>query len=130
MPLPGAAGPGAPVTQAPPKTYTPLTEQVHETLINTPGFYGIALALDEAEQFPGWIDLSQPYTVDVMGTQVQLPDVTGTVRSAGASVADNFTPAAIRGGLVLLGVLLFVMLFAKAISGPVMKILPEVLEAA
>jgi N-acetyl-anhydromuramyl-L-alanine amidase AmpD len=124
--LPGAAGA---ITQTPPKTYVPLTEQVHETLIATPGFYGIALSLDEAEQFPGWVDLTQPYSVDILGSQVQLPDVTGTVRSAGASMFDNFTPAAIRGGLVLVGVLLFMMLFAKAISGTVEKILPEALEA-
>jgi hypothetical protein len=53
------------VTFGPPKTYTPLLDQVHNTLIETPGFYGIALALDEAEQFPGFIDLTQSEQVDI-----------------------------------------------------------------
>ena len=121
---------GAIPTQAPPKTYVPMLEQVHETLVATPGFYGIALALDEAEQFPGWVDLTQPTTIDVLGSQVQLPDVTGTVRSAGATISDNFLPFAIRSGLALLGTILFVMLLAKAVSGPVMQALPYLMEAA
>lgn len=129
---------GAP-TFGPPKVYTPLTSQVHETLINTPGFYGIALALDEAEQFPGWIDLTQPEQVDipldVLGVQVSdvkfpIPDVTGGVRSIGATISDNFTPFAIRSGLVLLGAILLLMLLAKAVAGPVESALPYILEAA
>jgi murein DD-endopeptidase MepM/ murein hydrolase activator NlpD len=122
----------------PTKSYVPLTEQIHETLIDTPGFYGIALALDEAEQFPGFIDLTQSEVVDLSFSefgiqladmQLPVPDVSGGVRSIGATITDNFTPAAIRGGLVLLGVFMFVMLFAKAISGPVSEILPEAMEA-
>lgn len=103
---------------------------MHETLVATPGFYGIALSLDEAEQFPGWVDLTQPTTVDVLGSQVQLPDVTGTVRSVGASISDNFMPFMLRSGLALLGSILLLMLIAKAVSGPVMSALPALMEAA
>lgn len=113
-------------------TYTPLLEQVHETLINTPGFYGIALALDEAEQFPGWIDLTtkQP-DVTILGqdTGVALPDVNGELRSIGATITDNFLPFAIRGGMTLAGLTLMFLLFAKLVEGPVKTIAPLVIGA-
>lgn len=97
-------------------TYMTLLEQVHETLVNIPGFYGMALAIDESEQFPGWIDLSdssKPY------------DVTGWLRSAGASVTDNFVPFLIRGSLVSLGIIIIVLLIARIlsdVSGPITSI--------
>jgi hypothetical protein len=135
---PGTIGTGI-TTFGPPKTYTPLTEQVHETLINTPGFYGIALALDEAEKFPGFIDLTQSEQVDIpIGAfgleagdiKLPVPDVAGGVRSVGATITDNFVPFAIRSGLVLFGTFMFILLFAKAISGPAMEALPYLMEAA
>lgn len=126
-------------TFGPPKTYIPLTEQIHETLINTPGFYGIALSLDEAEKFPGFIDLTQSEQVDIpigaFGLEagditLPVPDVAGGARSIGATITDNFVPFAIRSGLVLVGTFIFIMLMAKAISGPVMEALPYLMEAA
>ena len=88
-------------------TYTSVTKQVHTALISNPGFYGVALAVDESEQFPGYIDLSNG----------SWTDVTGLMRSIGASISDNFTPFIIRGGLVLFGAILFILLFMKAIEG-------------
>ena len=101
--LPGAAGPYVPLT------YTTLTSQVHNTLVNTPGFYGIALAIDEAEQFPGWVNLTEQ-------TSTGLPDFVGLARSIGATVSDNFTPFIIRAGLVTLGLGLELLLILKPIQ--------------
>lgn len=82
----------------------PILQQVHQTLTSHPGFYGMALALDEVEQFPGWQNLaSGPF------------DVIGIIRSIGASVADNFLPAAIRGSLIGLGLLIVVLLLIKVV---------------
>jgi hypothetical protein len=110
----GGLGAGGPVALL---TYTTLTSMVHETLINTPGFYGIALALDEAEQFPGWVNLAQQEPdISILGqdTGFSPPDVVGTVRSIGATISDNFLPFVIRSGLVFLGMALLVALIAKA----------------
>lgn len=81
-----------------------VLQQVHQTLVDHPGFYGVALALDEAEQFPGYQNLaSGPF------------DVIGIVRSIGASVGDNFLPFWIRGTLVSLGLTIIFLLLAKVV---------------
>lgn len=95
-------------------TYTPLLSQVHETLINTPGFYGIALALDEAEQLPGYINLAN--NPNAFG----VPDVPGLIRSIGATFTDNAVPVLFRSGTFLLGFLLLVGLVIKA-GGPLLE---------
>lgn len=97
-------------------SYMTLLEQVHETLVNIPGFYGMALAIDEAEQFPGWIDLTD---------SSKTWDITGYMRSFGASVTDNFVPFMIRSSLVILGSTIILLLIARALSdvaGPVLSI--------
>jgi hypothetical protein len=136
LPVPGGGGsggtvPGSPVSYnpvslfagllsasplGPVPTYTDLLQQVHSTLIAMPGFYGMALAIDEAEQFPGWIDLTQPQTLDLAGvnTGISLPDIGGEIRSIGATVTDNFMPLMIRSGLVLMGSILLMSLVLKA----------------
>jgi surface antigen len=110
-------------------TFTMITQQIHQTLINMPGFYGIALALDEAEQFPGWIDLTRPQMLDVAGvnTGITLPDIPGEIRSIGATIADNALPLLMRDGLILMGGILLMSLVLKASEpaiGAAMKVLP------
>lgn len=105
--------------------YTPLLDQVHNTLVNVKGFYGIALAIDEAEQFPGWIDLTQQQPdVQILGqdTGFAPPDIVGLSRSIGATMTDNFTPLTIRAGLVVLGFILMVLLLAKILTPAVKSI--------
>ncbi len=87
-------------------TYTPLLEQVHEVLVNTPGFYGMAEAIDLAEQFPGWVDLTD---------HSNQWDVIGWIRSLGASISDNFVPFAIRFTLAALGTFILLMLITKIV---------------
>jgi surface antigen len=100
--------------------YLTLLDQVHETLVNVPGFYGISLAIDEAEQFPGWIDLTD---------KSKTWDITGWLRSIGASITDNFIPFVIRGSLVSLGIIIIILLIARALSDismPILNIAKEV----
>lgn len=92
-------------------TYVPLLTQVHNTLTNVPGFYGLALAIDEAEQFPGWIDLTDPYK-QIAGVPV---DVVGTIRSIGATAADNFVPLVVRGDCIMLGFAILFLLVVKIV---------------
>lgn len=92
-----------------PATFVSLLDQVHQTLIETPGFYGIALAIDEAEQFPGFINLTDPSS-NVFGVNY---DVVGYIRSVGATVSDNLVPVVIRGDLILLGMVIIILLVAK-----------------
>lgn len=79
-----------------------MLAQVHNTLISHDGFLGIALAVDEAEQFAGWVNLATGPT-----------DVIGICRSIGASVAENVPPVFIRGTLMLVGMLIFTLLVVK-----------------
>lgn len=89
-----------------PNAFNTALDQVHETLTGHTGFYGIALALDEAEQFPGYVNLAtSPF------------DVSGFIRSIGASVTDNTLAFAIRSGLVFFGVLIVALLIAKLALG-------------
>jgi hypothetical protein len=137
----GIGGASGPIPEA---TYTPLSSQVHQTLINTPGFYGIALAVDEAEQFPGWVDLTTPTSITLPGintpdipvigsqtivpsTSIGVPDVAGIARSIGATISDNFVPFAIRSGLVALGLVLLLMLIVKIVEPIAKDIIPLVL---
>lgn len=96
--------------QAP--TYTPLTQQIHDTLVHIPGFYGIALTLDEAEQFPGWINLVNP-------SESPLPDFAGIARSIGATITDNTIPFVIRSGVAFMGFTLLLLLLVKPVMSGV-----------
>lgn len=119
-----------------PGTYVPLLNQVHSTLVNAPGFYGIALALDEAEQFPGWVDLTTPQSISLPGVDtgtpvgtigggsIAVPDINGIVRSIGATITDNFVPFAIRSGITLLGALILLAILWRMVEGPVQSIAP------
>lgn len=87
--------------------------QVHTTLIDNAGFLAIALAVDEAEQFTGYVNLTtSPY------------DISGIIRSVGVTVGDNMPPVLIRGGLIGLGTILLVALIVKMAMGPVATLAP------
>jgi surface antigen len=84
--------------------YDGILDQVHATLTSNDGFYGMALALDQAEQLPGWINLANgPF------------DIPGVIRSVGATVLDNATPVGIRSALIVLGMFILFMLVTKIV---------------
>lgn len=93
------------------QTYTPIMQQVHNTLISHPGFYGIALAVDEAEQFPGWIDLTDH------NAPGPLPDFVGLARSIGATVTDNYLAFSIRVWVTSIGLFIILCLIMKPVLG-------------
>lgn len=90
-------------------TYVPLLEQVHEILVNVPGFDGMALAIHKAEEFQGWVNLVDP-SVQAFGVNF---DVVGWIRSLGATCTDNFTPFLIRSMLISLGLFILFLLVLK-----------------
>jgi hypothetical protein len=106
------------------QTYTTLLTQVHATLVSNPGFLGIAKTLDEAEQFPGFINLTDDYHAGPF----TMPDPVGIVRSIGATVTDNFVPFIFRSGVVCAGLLLLGLLAYKAVidSGAGQLVAPAV----
>jgi hypothetical protein len=79
--------------------------QVHTTLVSNPGFSGIAQSVDEIEQFPGWIDLTNGSGLDIVGM----------ARSIGATITDNFIPFIVRAVIVNIGFLLLILLLYKAV---------------
>ena len=129
-----------------PALYIPLLTQVHDTLVSHPGLYGVCLAIDEAEEFPGYIDLSinstgltptqtsvgiplLPGVTIPTGITVPVYDVVGIARSIGATITDNAMPAAIRGTLILAGCLLIFSLVAKASAPALQSIAPMLMGA-
>jgi hypothetical protein len=94
------------------QTYTSVLAQTHAELVASGGFKGIADAIDTAEQFPGWIDLSSSFNAGPF----QLPDPAGFVRSIGATITDNFVPFIIRSGIISLGLFLLVLLLIKVVE--------------
>ncbi len=90
-----------------------VLDQIHQTLVDNTGFLGIALAIDEAEQFTGYVNLA-----------TSAYDVAGIIRSVGVTVGDNMPPVLIRGGLIALGTLLLVALIVKMAMGPVTTFAP------
>ena len=90
-----------------------IFDQLHQTLIDNPGFYGIAQTIDEAEQFTGFVNVSTGLT-----------DVVGIIRSVGLTITDNTPPVLIRGSLLVFGFILLIALIIKAAQGPVEAIAP------
>lgn len=116
----GQGSSSAPQSPASMGKYIPIISQVHETLVTVPGFYGIAIAIDKAEQFPGWIDLTDTSKVW---------DVTGWLRSAGASVTDNFAPFCIRAGMMTIGTIIIILLITRFIFDVGDKAIPIIKSA-
>lgn len=128
-------------------TYITLLQQVHQTLISHPGLYGLCLAIDEAEEFPGYIDLTVngagtaptstainiptilPGVTIPTGLTVPVYDVVGIARSIGATVTDNMLPLAIRGDLVMFGLIIVIALMVKLLA-PVIEQVAKVAEMA
>ena len=107
---------GQPVQQAG-FSYNQLSEQVHNTLVQYQGFYGICLALDEAEQFPGLFTQS-------LGPQDNILQPWNLLKDSGeaivGTIVNNAMPLVIRGGLILFGYMLIFMLMWQFIK-PVAK---------
>lgn len=94
----------------------PLPVQVHNLLVQNPGFSGIVQAIDKAEQFPGLYNGFQnaSWSLDIgsdIGNAVQ-----DTVSTVWWSVADNILPLAVRSMIIVIGVLLVVALCWRAVS--------------
>ena len=92
---PTQAGPVDPTSA----TFTNLSASVHDTLNTIPGFYGICVALDEAEQFPG--------IVNVATSNLDIP---GIVRSILLTAMDNMLPLVVRAGIAFLGLFMLIAL--------------------
>jgi murein DD-endopeptidase MepM/ murein hydrolase activator NlpD len=79
-----------------------LADQVHQLLIEFPGFVGVAVALDQAEQFPGvkwYVNSSDPNPLNQVGD---------SIRSVLDTIVSNTLPLMLRSLFVAIGLLLLV----------------------
>lgn len=114
-------------------TPTPLSIYVNEALSKFPGFEGIAIALDLAEEFPGiiWYNVNSSTRVPQVPSWVPGAGAINTVDNAvfdaqdyiGAgirsildTIGSNTPPLLFRGMLVITGLLLVGGLVANAVS--------------
>jgi hypothetical protein len=94
----------------------PLPVQVHNLLVQNPGFSGIVQAIDKAEQFPGVYNgfSNTSWSLDVgsdIGNAIQ-----DTVSTVWWTLADNLLPLVVRTMIIAVGVLLVVALCWRAVS--------------
>lgn len=105
-------------------SYDKLATDVHATLVQNPSFYGMALALDKAEQFPG---VYNAYSlIDIINP---LSAASDTFQSVMGTVIGNTLPFLIRMIIILTGFLLLLMLLWQ-LSKPAVEILPQLLSLA
>jgi len=93
--------------------YSELSNNVHNTLVQYQGFYGICLALDEAEQFPGLYTQSFGPQDNILQPWNMLKDTGEAV--VGTMVA-NAMPFIIRGSMIAFGYMLIFMLLWQFIK--------------
>jgi murein DD-endopeptidase MepM/ murein hydrolase activator NlpD len=126
---------------------TPLSVKVNELLSNFPGFEGIALSLDVAEEFPGVIW----YNVGSNAVAAQVPawipgaaqinaiaaidfdplDYIGAgIRSIMDTFVSNLTPLLFRAVLVAIGFLIVGGLIINAVNGSGSSLLQSVADVA
>jgi len=105
-----------------------IPAMAHNTLVQWPGFYGIADALDQLESFPGFINdmsFSGGGVGDAIGEALQLPGQ--ALQSIADTVIGNTVPLVIRGGLVIVGMFLVAALLWQ-LAKPNLEALPELLK--
>lgn len=108
-------------------SWNELGVKVHNTLVQYPGFYGIAAALDEAEQFQGaYISNANPY---LGGSLNPANDVYDWTESIVGTVTGNLLPFVIRAALIGLGSFM-IMAFIWQSFKPTLEYLPDILALA
>lgn len=114
----GWFGPGGPGSIG--GTLNSVVEQVHATLVTNDGFYAIALAIDEAETFPGL----ENYATSVI-------DLPGMFKSVMATIVDNALAFSIRTTLIFLGMMLLIgLLWNFAKNSGILEIVGDVAKGA
>lgn len=118
--------PGDTGTIGPLPLFPTLSQQIHHTLVQNPGFYGIADALDEAEHFPGFVnDMVPP---DGMLDATGWGNLPATfLQSIADTVVGNTIPLVVRGALILAGIFLVAALMWQLVK-PNLEALPQLLE--
>jgi hypothetical protein len=104
--------------------FSQLSEKVHSTLVQSPGMYGIAKALDQAEQFPGFYN---DYKVTDIVNPVQA--ASDTIQSIFGTIVGNTIPFTIRFICIFVGFALLLMLLWQ-LAKPAVSALPTLLTAA
>lgn len=87
-------------------SYGQISDAIHQTLIEMPGFAGLALALDQAEGFygiPGYQDQRS-----IPDKLVDPMDVGGRMQYGLNVIFGNTIPVFVRGTFVVLGLILFI----------------------
>jgi hypothetical protein len=108
--------------------YLQTSHAVHKTISHTPGLYGVSLALDEAEQFPGVVAIDTPVDSSITNPLGNIGKVPGDfIKSAYYTIAGNTMAFGIRSFFFLVGVFLILglcwnLLRANVDAGDIAKL--------
>lgn len=105
-------------------TYNSFNVKVHHTLVQNPGFYGICLAVDEAEQFPG---LYNAISSNDLENPLAIPG--DLLSSVVGTITGNALPFFIRSLLFLIGVFILFALIWQMFK-PLIEIAPDIAKVA
>lgn len=106
--------------------FEPLGMKIHNTLVQYPGFFGIAAAIDEAETFPGFINEVPQITGPADWADIgAIPG--GVLQSITDTLVNNTIPIIVRGVMIALGVFLLLALLWQ-MAKPNLDALPELLK--
>jgi hypothetical protein len=89
--------------------FSGISDVVHGILSHTPGFYGVALAIDAAEQFPGYVSVGGDSNILTGG-------LGNMIRSVWLTIGANTLPLVVRGLTVWLGLFLVMALLWNALG--------------
>lgn len=105
-----------------------LAQTVHNTLVQYPGFFGICKAIDEANQFQGFInEVTGPSNFTDTTGWTELP--TSIMQSVSDTVIGNSIPVFVRGTLILAGIFLILALLWQ-LAKPNLEALPSLVALA
>jgi hypothetical protein len=107
-----------------------LPYQVHNTLVQYPGFFGIAAAIDEGERFPGFINKIPVIDSLSLNDFKEIGEIPGGfLQSVTDTIIGNSIPLVVRGVLILAGLFLILALLWQ-LAKPNLEALPELAKLA
>lgn len=107
-----------------------FTQKIHQTLVQHPGFYGIAAAIDQAENFPGFVNDMPVIDSLSLNDFTKLAEVPGGfLQSIADTIVGNSIPVAVRGILITVGLFL-VLALVYQLAKPNLEALPSLIGLA
>lgn len=106
-----------------------LAQQIHNTLVQYPGMFGICKAIDEGNQFPGFInDMSMVEPISFPDKLSPISEIPGAFgQSVSDTIIGNSIPLFVRGTLIIAGLFLILALLWQ-LAKPQLEALPSLIQ--